>query len=373
MLNSAADRILIFRIGELGDTLIALPALSAIRQTFPRAHIALMGNADNHGRHVTPKQILPSQGLIDDWISYTRESSTTVAGRWRLLKQLRRERFETLVYLAPRIRASKDIRRDLLFFRLAGIRKVIGHDGFASLPRQAGRPLSEVDQEADHLLRRLSLSGISVPAAGSATFELALTDAEQSEARTWWQRNVPGNNFSNAVGFGPGSKWPSKVWPEDRFAELGRRLVQTLNIFPIVFGGAEDRELGQQLITTWGRGANAAGALPVRPAAAALSRCRLYVGNDTGTMHLAAAVGTRCIAIMSAQDWPGHWNPYGTGHIVLRRSVPCEGCMLRVCEKEDLRCLKEISVEAVVEACGRLLSTKSEEQRAERLANSFRV
>ena len=58
---------------------------------------------------------------------------------------------------------------------------------------------------------------------------------------------------------------------------------------------------------------------------------------------------------MSALDWPGHWNPYGAGHTVLRRSVPCEGCLLKVCERERMRCLKEITVEDVVDACTTIL------------------
>jgi len=73
-------------------------------------------------------------------------------------------------------------------------------------------------------------------------------------------------------------------------------------------------------------------------------------------MHLAAVGGTKCVVLMSALDWPGHWNPYGDGHLVLRRSVPCEGCLLQVCDQEGLRCLKEISVEDVIDACSELLA-----------------
>ena len=201
-----------------------------------------------------------------------------------------------------------------------------------------------MEHEADHLLRRLSLGGIPVPPVGAAQFELELTEDEHRETGLWWDKNVSGNRIDRVVGFGPGSKWPSKVWPEERFLEVGHELIQSHNIFPVVFGGPENRELGSRLVGAWGRGANAAGELSVRQAAAALSRCRLYVGNDTGTMHLAAAVKTPCVAIMAAIDWPGHWDAYGTGHTVLRRSLPCAGCLLHVCEQEGMRCLKEISV-----------------------------
>lgn len=358
--NRAAGRVLVFRIGELGDTLIALPALRAIRDSFPLAHVALLGNADGRGRHIRPQQVLPPQGLVDEWISYPSDYRGAFSDRLGLLWKLRRGRYDTLVYLAPRRRADKAVRRDLLFFRLAGVRNVIGQQGFLPMPESLCGELPNVEHETDHLLRRLSLGGIPVPPTGKAQFKLELTEDEQRETGLWWQKNIPGNvprnRVDRVVGFGPGSKWPSKVWPEERFLEVGHQLIQSRDVFPVVFGGSENRELGDRLINAWGRGANAAGELSVRQAAVALSDCRLYVGNDTGTMHLAAAVGTPCVAIMAAIDWPGHWNPYGAGHTVLRRSMPCEGCLLHVCEREAMRCLKEISVADVVSACIKTLS-----------------
>jgi len=232
--------------------------------------------------------------------------------------------------------------------------------------------LPAVEHEADHLMRRLSLSGISIPARGETKMDLALTENEAREADVWLSENVPWSARGRLVGFGPGSKWPSKVWPEERFDEVGKRLIQRHDIYPIVFGGAEDRALGERLVLAWERGANAAGELPVRQAAGALAQCRLYVGNDTGTMHIAAAVETPCVAIMSALDWPGHWNPYGSGHTVLRRSVPCEGCLLKVCERERMRCLKEITVEDVVNACTRILLRSDGETNSQTRAETHR-
>lgn len=357
-----AKRILVFRIGELGDTLIALPSLRAIRDAFPGSHVALLGNVDSLSRHVAPTQTLPF-GLIDEWFSYpSGESTLGFSGSIRLLSRLRRSRFNLLVYLAPGMRRPSDVRRDLLFFRLCGITTVIGHKGFTPLPRRIGEPLPLIQHEADHLLHRLAQSGIPVPAPGAAAFDLELTDEERSTADDWLRRQIPVFGACRIVGFGPGSKAPSKVWPEERFADLGSRLTREHNIYPIVFGGPEDRELADRLIGVWGKGANAAGALSPRQAAAALSRCVMYVGNDTGTMHLAAAVATPCVVAMCAQDWPGHWNPYGKGHVVLRRSVACEGCFLKVCITEGMRCLKEIEVDAVMAACRQVLSRDEEDK-----------
>jgi ADP-heptose:LPS heptosyltransferase len=352
--KQAQERILIFRIGELGDTLIALPALHAIREAFPSAHIALLGNVDSEARHVTPRQTLPA-GLIDEWLSYpSGNSRPSLSVTIRLLTRLRRAHFDLLVYLAPRIRSSADVRRDLFFFRLAGIRTVVGNEGFEPLSPLTS-PLPVVEHEADHLLSRLSRSGIPVPPAGKAKIDLILSIEERRTVVAWLREHVPAKSLGGLIGFGPGSKWPSKVWPEERFSELGCRLIREQNIYPIVFGGPEDRELADRLIGVWGKGTNAAGLLSPRQAAAALSRCAMYVGNDTGTMHLSAAVATPCVVVMCAQDWPGHWNPYGKGHLVLRRSVACEGCLLKVCVSEGMRCLKEIEVDEVVKACGQIL------------------
>jgi ADP-heptose:LPS heptosyltransferase len=350
---------LVFRVGELGDTLIALPSLHALRRTYPDAHITFLGNVDSNSNHVTAQQTIPASGVIDDWLSYS-----VKGGGWRglqslsLLNRLRKRHFDTLVYLAPRLRKPRDVRRDLFFFRMAGIKEVIGHQGLKMPIKAAGEPLPEAEHELDHLLHRLNLSGVKVPP--DARINLELTSDEKNAADLWLRQEVSRLEERVLVGFGPGSKWPSKIWPEERFQEVGQRLIRDYGVYPIVFGGPEDRALADRLIKHWKDGAAAAGALTPRESAAALSHCALYVGNDTGTMHLAAAVDTPCVAIMSALDWPGRWVPYGPGHTVLRRSVPCEGCLLKVCDKEEMRCLKMIEVSEVIDACSLMLSGRIE-------------
>jgi ADP-heptose:LPS heptosyltransferase len=93
----------------------------------------------------------------------------------------------------------------------------------------------------------------------------------------------------------------------------------------------------------------------VREAATALKRCLLYIGNDTGTMHLAASLKVRCVAIFSARDLPGRWQPLGKHHIVLRKQVPCEGCMLVTCVEHGLACLAQIGIDEVEAAATRVL------------------
>lgn len=354
-------RILVYRTGQIGDTIIALPAMWAVRNHFPSAHLCLLTGRHRQSNFVLAADVLPKQGLFDDLMTYpTDTSGVSLKVFPATLREIRRRRFDTMVYLAPRIRTPRQVQRDLFFFRLAGIKHFIGHQGFKPIERpEGGARLPEVEHEADHLLGRLSASGIPAPAVRMRSMDLRLTEPERKQASDWLRERV-GNQpgMKSLIAIGPGSKAPSKVWPEERFVALGSRLIKESGLYPIIFGGPEDRELGERLISQWGVGANAAGQLGVRQAAAAMSNCCLYVGNDTGTMHMAAAAGVACVAIFSAIDWPGRWYPYGSGHAVLRQSVPCEGCHLEVCVEQDMKCMREIRVADVLAAVkSRLVET----------------
>ena len=154
---------------------------------------------------------------------------------------------------------------------------------------------------------------------------------------------------------------PAKRWDAERFAQAGSALIARHGVWPVVFGGPEDRDTGDALLRHWGRGYNAAGRLGLRASAAALKRCGLYLGNDTGTMHLAAAVGVTCAAIFSARDYPGRWYPAGRGHQVFRAQIECEGCRLTECVDRRNECLNRITVDEVVAGCETVLAGKSQQ------------
>lgn len=356
MLKKKIKNILVFRVGQLGDTIVALPAMWAVREHFPGAQITLLSDYHSGTDYVLSEDLLSRSGIFDDFIFY--EASLEGSNPTKLIKllpELRRRRFDMLVYLAPRVRTRWQVRRDLFFFRAAGIRRFIGHRGLKPLPQKQNGVILPVEHEADHLLSRLSKSGIPVSGPGAGCTDLKLTIEEKQKAEHYIRSHISHKNFSVLVGFGPGSKWPSKIWPKEHYVEVGKQLISRFGIVPVIFGGEEDKVVGDWLLREWCEGVNAAGKLTVRESAVALQQCRLYIGNDTGVMHLASAVGTACVAIFSAQDWPGRWYPYGNKNVVLRKSMPCEGCMMPKCPKKDINCLMQISVSEVLKACESLL------------------
>ncbi len=349
--------VLVFRIGQLGDTIVALPAMWAAKKHFPKAKFTLLCDRHPGKPRVLAADLLRGAGLFERFKSYVVAESAS-ARAWQmavLWLRLRRRRFNALVYLAPSTRTTAQVARDRKFFSAAGVSKFYGMNGFVELPiKVSGEPLAVTAAESDLLLKRLAADGIDIPAPGKGSLSLLLGAAEQTEV-DFWLTNKEGDGGRVWLGIGPGSKMPAKRWPEDRFREVVMRLIAERDVWPVVFGGPEDAAMAQRLIAAWGRGYNAAGGLSLRGAAAALKRCRLYLGNDTGTMHLAATACVPCVAVFSSREWPGMWFPYGVPQKVFRSQIECEGCALMECVEKQNECLLRIQTSEVFAACEMLL------------------
>jgi ADP-heptose:LPS heptosyltransferase len=349
-------RILVFRIGHLGDTVVALPAFWALRDAFPGAKLALLSNSDpKDPRYVSARSVLPEEDLFDQWLSYPAYSDriSSIATKIRLLFEIRRGKFDAVFYLMTRNRTPSQIDRDIRFFRLAGIGRILGIDHLREnlLSSPIPIPTPEITPESEYLTENVRSEGIQI--GDSARYDLALAK-EERERTSRWLAGISAGADRPIVAVAPGSKWSSKVWPEERFQIVVARLVRDFGIFPVVLGGPEDRPIGKRLIHKWKTGAIAAGELSVRESAALLEHCVLYVGNDTGTMHLAGAVGTPCVAVFAAVDWIGKWKPFGERNRLFRAHVECEGCHSPTCPYEN-KCLSLIAIDEVYDACSDIL------------------
>ncbi len=349
-------RLLVYRLGQIGDTVAALPALWAIREQLSQAQLTMLSEVPREGKNIAPEKVLPASGLIDAYLKY--ESRPGWQGIPRAIAtalRLRRERFDAVAYLAPTIRQPRHRQRDEFFFKLAGLKHRLGFRAFPedSYPRDAkGQPLP-VTQEADALLARLKQDGFTIPEPGKGRMDLALTSTERARAQDWLHTQAITQPW---VAICAGAKWTSKKWDAARFQEIGKRIHAELGLLPVVMGGPEDREQAQALVQAWGHGAIAAGELSVRESAALMEHAKFYLGNDTGVMHLASAVGIPCINLFSALDWPGRWLPYGDHHINLRAKVDCAGCLSAECPHQNL-CMDRLSVDLVWQACQKLHSS----------------
>ena len=152
------------------------------------------------------------------------------------------------------------------------------------------------------------------------------------------------------IGFQPASSRPDRRWSSDSFAKLGLELVKKYGAKIIIFGVPSEKDVGDEIQSKMdGRAINAAGKTSVRELSALLKRCHLLVTNDTGTMHIAAAVGTKVVALFFAHALVHETGPYGEGHIILQADIPCSPCSHHTNCKNPI-CKDYIAVEDVLSA-----------------------
>ncbi len=333
------ENVCVFRIGHFGDTIVALPAIHRIADRHPGSKITLITNAPSKDSFVTAWDVLRHTGIFDDVLFY---DTARTRQHLELAVACRRLQPAHLYYLSPP-RSAPQLRRDRAFLRLlCGFRGITGIDG-QSAPnlRDAAGELLVLPRECDRLLRVVEASGVSP----SPPFLTPPPAAENKAAELL--RPFAGRRL---VAIGPGSKMPAKKWFLDRYLAVARRIVdRSPNAALVIFGAREDRAEGDQFVAAVGpdRALNLSGATDIIESAAALARCAFYVGNDTGTMHLAAVMGLPCVAVFTSRENRDVWAPWGDSHTILRRELGCSGCMLERCEVERMRCLDLISTEDV--------------------------
>jgi len=342
-------RVLIYRLGSLGDTVIALPCFHLIARAFPNTERHLLCNMIDNIKASHSKAILHGTGLVHEYISYPPKLKD-----YRRLAKLRRKILELnpdlLIYLLEP-RSKLKLLRDALFFRLCGIKKVIGIPWRKKLQNHLyieGKNIYE--PEAHRMARCLERLG-SAQLENLGSWDLHLTDEEKNHVLglldTELGKGVPFITCS------VGAKVEVKDWGIENWTKLIGRLNRNLkNHLALVFIGVKSEySLGERVGRSWeGKKVNLCGRLTPRESAVVLGKAKLFIGHDSGPMHLAAAMGTPCVAIFSARNKPGVWFPYGENHTVIYHKTECYGCGLEVCDRHGKKCIKTITVDEVLEA-----------------------
>jgi len=163
---------------------------------------------------------------------------------------------------------------------------------------------------------------------------------------------LSGNQRVRWIGLNPGAAYgPAKCWPRERFAALAKELVNRVDdVHVIVFGTDKEFDTAQVICTPLGnRGHNLAGKTRLGEVMALISQLDLLVTNDSGLMHVGAALDIPLVAIFGSTN-PLTTGPWSDKSVVVRKELPCSPCLARQC-KSDFRCMKEIEVEEVLEEC----------------------
>ncbi|MBI4342085.1 MAG: lipopolysaccharide heptosyltransferase II [Candidatus Omnitrophica bacterium] len=332
-------RILVIRLDRLGDVILSTPVLQALRQRFPHAFIAMM---------VRPpcREAVEGNPHLNEVLLYEKEGRHRGIGATiRFARSLRRFEFDTALVLHPSHRSH-------WIPWLARIPSRIGYDrksGWLLTHRLPHRKQEGARHEAVYTLELLRPFGI-VP--GTPRPVVPVAPAADRRVDEWLAAQAlrPGDRL---VAIHPSASCVSKRWMPERFAQVADRLATEQGVRICLVAGEPDAVFAEAVLRAMRQPAvNAAGRLSVGELAALLRRCRLLISNDSGPVHVAAAVGTPVVDIFGRNQRglsPQRWGPLGAGHVVLHKEVGCVTCLAHRCDIEFL-CLTSLSVEEVYRA-----------------------
>ncbi len=324
---AAISRVLVRAPNWLGDAVMALPALAAVRRTFPRSTLAV----------AAPPAVAP---MFEEMVSAAPDE-VLVVDRKNEGAVIRAGRFDLAILLPNSFRSAWVVKR-------AGVphRWGIASNGRGwLLTRKVRRAQKGRHQSARYLdlMEALGVSGTDdLP-------RVSVSTATRRRAQEFLARQ--GIDASTTlVGLAPGAAYGhAKRWPPRRMAELAGRLGER-GVICVLVGAGGDRDAGREIesaLPASARIVNLIGRTDLRLLTGVLERCQTFVSNDSGAMHLAAAVGIPVVAIFGPTD-ERVTAPLGDREIIIEQ-VFCRPCMLRDCPI-DHRCMKRITVDRVLGA-----------------------
>ncbi|MBN2331872.1 MAG: lipopolysaccharide heptosyltransferase II [Deltaproteobacteria bacterium] len=332
-------KIMIRTTNWLGDAVMTTPAMAQIRASFPEAEIVVIANP-------LVAQLFTCHPDCDRVLIFDKRSKDRgITGFLRFSQQLRREQFDLALLFQNAIEGA------LMAF-LAGIPRRGGYptDGRMLLINYRS-PMTTATKELHHtdyylqMLAGLGLEG-SRPPLRLASTEMELQQAHEILGGGRWIAINPGASYGSA-----------KRWFPERFAAVADQLAEKHQARIVLIGGPGEQQIGHDIAIKMEQPVlNLIGKTSVRDMIAAISCCSLIITNDSGPMHVAAAVGTPIVAIFGPTDHTTT-SPLTTDFTLIRKPTPCAPCLLRQCPK-DHQCMTAITADEVFAAADAMLGAR---------------
>lgn len=340
------QRILIRATNWVGDAVMCVPALQAVRERFPRAHIAVLARPWVAG--------LYGQSLVDEILPYElARGRKDLKAKWELAAKLREMNFDCAILLQNAFEAAALV-------WLARIPTRIGYarDGRGLLltdPISVPRPGEIPEHQRFYYLELLRRSGLIERLPSCDAIRLPAIEQMKHRGRALLcERGLEGD----WIGVSPGAAYgTAKRWLPERFAAAAAELAARNGTGIAIFGSADERELCEGIRAALQvqeiRAHNFAGETKLDEFVAIASVCRAFLTNDSGAMHVASALGIPTVAVFGATDHVAT-GPTGDLARTVREKVECSPCLLRECPI-DHRCMTAVTAERVVREAGELI------------------
>lgn len=335
--TGAFDRILVRGTNWVGDALMTTPALAALQRNFPEARITVLAKpwvAPVYAHHPAVHEVM----LLD------RESvHRGMAGLWKAAAEVREKGFDLAVLFQNALQAA-------VIAWLARIPYRLGYNtdarGLLLKPAVRLRPEDKRIHETEYYLGMLARSGLEAKWTRPVFY---FSDHARSRAAERLKELDLSGRF--LVGIAPGAAYgPAKMWPAKRFADAASAVLAVTGGAALLFGSRSEAPVTAQVHERLNRKAyDLAGRTGLEEAAALIEQCRLFLTNDSGLMHVAAAVGTPLAAVFGSTN-PDTTAPTGLHQRLVRHAVDCAPCLKPQCDQPTHLCMEQVTAEEVAAA-----------------------
>ncbi len=335
-MKTEPKKILIREPNWVGDNIFTLPAVQKLRESYPEAHLAVLTKAGLGSFW----EMVPE---VDEVITCDLKGGFKDCGKkWGLIRSLREKEFD-LAVIFPRSFESA------LWMWLAGIPERWGYREEARslfLTRRATSPRGyRHTHRIDYYYHLLDNAESDCPAPPA---RLSVPADLRGWGKEFIEREAGGSDYGFLVGLHPrASHGPAKCWPLEYYARLAGLLTADGDTTVLVFGKDHEKEMAETVARAGGpKTLNLAGKTDLKQLAALIGLCRVFVANDTGPLHLAAALDVPVIGLFGSSD-PDATAPRGRSARVSYKNLPCSPCLRRFCPT-DFKCMTSIAPEEVL-------------------------
>jgi heptosyltransferase II len=339
-------RILVRATNWVGDAVMSLPALQALRERFPEAHISILARPWVAGLYAR-------EPFCNEVISYDAPRGWRgLAAKWHAARDLRNREFDCTLLLQNAFEAAA-------LAWIARIPERIGYDrdGRGPLLTTAvavPKPGEIPKHQRFYYLELLKRSGLIESYSPDVEVCLSAAAAAERGIKLFAERGLTGR----VVGLSPGAAYGNaKRWIPERFAEAAARLASELSASVAIFGSQQEAEVGEQiaasLLIQGVRAVNLAGSTSLEQFIEMAAACEVFLTNDSGAMHIASALGIATVVVFGPTDEYAT-GPAGRRSAVIREPVECAPCHNRECPI-DHRCMTGVDAKRVAEAALHLL------------------
>lgn len=340
-MHSGPPRILIVRLSAIGDCIHTMPVLCALRDHYPEAFLSWVVEGRSG-------DLLREHKALDELVIVPRGWLKSPRLVWQLRQRLRTLKFDIAIDV-------QGLTKSAIVARLSGAPRRIGMTGVDGRELSPWLNNEHIEPQAHHIIdRNLELLRPLAIERPQVEFRIPRQIAAENRAA---EIVIEAGLTGGFALINPGAGWPSKLWPTERFAAMARYLGHKRGLASlVVWAGADEQEMAVKIVAGSEGHARLAPATSLPALAALARRARLFLGSDTGPMHLAAAVDTPCVALFGPM--PAERNgPYGARHVVVQKM--CLQGSSRERRTAGPESMNAIEVADVVAACDGVLGRRA--------------